>query len=697
MKKTIKVLSFLAILLSIGACNNNSNTSSSLTTPVVGPSSATTSEPISIPDEADVNNKLKLKMFGGLYNESIRTIYAIFQEGISGELIWSTSNDEVVTITPREGLTSEAMLLVRGYGEARITASLADDPNIAATYDFVISEGEAMPVELFNKIKGGVRLVSDDQMLSFDKNYQETIEERYTITTIFEENNPENTEESNITDAYQIDVVNCNTNENEYHLSYVKGTGSYVATEGINVGNNIISEQVILEETGEGLKWGASYYQNIWNLSSIVSNEDFRTFDGGKTYHYASYYTTMSELCQSMYLTYMDPDGMYFEVDGDELKLHVVIDPYNKDVTAETKYGRHIITTFDSFGTAEIDHLDPYAHEEQHDKLSSALEKMAELKNYEVSYTMDYPGSVDDVTYEFIFTEDTVDQVVKNNGVIVNHTGAHKQTENSYYQYDYNDLSNKMLITDIHNTKWEEANLYPTFAFASEVFDEIETNVYKCRLDTGIFLAYCVYLNAAVSYYDFCYPGTITLSEDGYIQEISTKLDALGEDLTITATFSSFESAECNIDFSAIGEESLPSSYKEANEYLYSDLVKWNLDEVVPYVYCQPGYQDYVGWERKEDEEGVSTDEVNYAFFETNPFDTPEEAAAYIELYIQELIDNGFVETEEKFAYNNKEYTFYQKGEYKIAIGKVVNWWNGYEPGGVIIAIKSDLLVAPIE
>ena len=55
------------------------------------------------------------------------------------------------------------------------------------------------------------------------------------------------------------------------------------------------------------------------------------------------------------------------------------------------------------------------------------------------------------------------------------------------------------------------------------------------------------------------------------------------------------------------------------------------------------------------------------------------------------------IEVPDKIAYNNKEYTFYQKGEYKIAIGKVVNWWNGYEPGGVIIAIKSDLLVAPIE
>lgn len=235
------------------------------------------------------------------------------------------------------------------------------------------------------------------------------------------------------------------------------------------------------------------------------------------------------------------------------------------------------------------------------------------------------------------------------------------------------------------------------YAILSEgLNDEIENNKYESKLNTGIFLAYCIYLNNAVSYYDFNYPGTITLNDEGYIQEVSAKLDAFDEELTITITYSSFEEAECDVDFDSIGEENLPGSFQEANKSLYNSIVEWKIENIVPYLYSQEGYADYVGWARKENEEGETTSEVDYAYMETGAFKTETETEMFIEEYKAKLLKEGFVETTEVLEYYfDQEYTFYQKGDYKIAIGKSLNWWNGYASGKAIIAIKSDFLESP--
>ena len=695
-KNKSKILSLTAIGILLVSCGGQTKPTTTTQSPTTTPEITTTENPtISIPSNADVNNKLQLKMFGGLYYEGIRTIYAIFKDGVSGEVVWSSSNENVVTVSPREGLTTECSLLVRSYGEARITAALKDDPNIVATYDINIEEGQAMPLELFNQIRGGVKMTSLDECLSFDKDYNSKVDESYTITTIYEETDPTNIDMSNLTEAYQINVVNNKTNKTEYEKKYVKGTGSYVSTESLNVDNLVVADKIIPEDAEEGIKWGSSYYQNIWNNEGIITNEAFRTFDGGKTYHYASYYTAPMYLCASMYLLDIAPDAMYFEVEEGKMELHVVVDPYNQDVRATTKYGRHITTTFSDIGTAEIDHIKPFEHLEEHDKLQSAIEKMKALRNYSVTYTMDYEGTADDIEYNFRFTEDTADQVIKQNYKIISHTGAHKEGDSKYYQYEYNDANENILITKVHNKAWEEANIYPTFDLTPEIFEKIDENKYQAKIDTGIFIAYCVYLNAAVSYYDFCYPGVITLNNEGYIEEISVQLDALGEDLFIKAKFSSFGETTCDIKFDQVGDENLPKSFLEDNEYLYKDLQSWGLEEVVPYLYSSAGYRDYVGWVRQKDAEGYTTDEVDYAYFETKAFENDEDAQKFINDYINILILNGFIETDEKLDYNNRKYTFYEKDGYKIAVGKVVNWWNDYEPGSVMIAIRSDLLEAP--
>lgn len=681
-KKFMCMIGLTAIALGAGSCDNNNKTSTSFV--FTGTTTATTTD-----------GRLQLKMYGDLYYGGMRSIYVLFSEGLSGEIEWKSSNEDIVAVTLREGLTNEAFLVARDYGVVTITATLKDNPSIKATYDVLVSnEGENMPESLFNQIRGGVKMTSSDNLLSFNENYEETIEESYTITTIYEETNPEEIED-NLTEAYQITVIDDKTGKVDYETKFVRGTGKNVATESINIANEVVSNSYLTEDE-ETIKWGSSYYQNIWNCSSIVTNEMFKTFDEGKTYHYVGDYTNTSELCRSMYLTYMSPDDMYFEVNNDNLKLHITIDPYNEDVDATTKYGRRVTTSFSEIGTAVIDHLKPYTHETYHDKVESALDKMANAKNYVAKCTLDYPGTNDDVVYEFTFTEDTIDQIVKNKDGIVSRTGAHKVSDEKYFQYKYDYSNKKVIVTNPVKKNWEEVGMYPTFGFSAEIFKEIETNKYESKLNTGIFLAYCAYLNNAVSYYDFNYPGTITLNDEGYIQEVSAKLDAFDEALTITVEYSSFGDAKCDLDFTSIGEENLPSSFKEANKELYEEMVQYGIEDVVPYLYSEVGYAGYVGWERKRNETGETTSEIESVYFGTNYFND-EEVDAFIEAYKAKLIAAGYVETSEKYKLNyfKEEYNLYQKGDYKITVAKDINTSSGRPTGKVIIIIKSDLLESP--
>ena len=152
-------------------------------------------------------------MFGGVYLNTTRTIYAMMENYNNEEIIWTSSNPSVVSVSPRDGYTSECTLAAKSLGSATITATLASDPTCTISKEFVIEEGEAMPADLFNQITGGVKLVSSDKCLSYDENYNVTVDEEYEVTTIYEETTPSDTSENNTNDAYQITILDKNTNK----------------------------------------------------------------------------------------------------------------------------------------------------------------------------------------------------------------------------------------------------------------------------------------------------------------------------------------------------------------------------------------------------------------------------------------------------------------------------------------------------
>ena len=302
MKKNLILISVALLLCACGETTsslsqNNQNSSSQ--------------EEVSTSQIVVENEGMSLRMFGDLYPNGSRTIYADIENYQGQEIYWSSSHEDIVSVSPRSGLTTECMLMCKGVGKVTILAQDSTNPSRKVAKQLVISEGEAMPSELFNQITGGVKLTSVDKCLSYDSNYVATVDEEIHLETIYEETNP-NDDVNNTNDAYQLTAVNKTNNRSEKHL-YVKGTGGYVAQEYVDHQNTIQSRKYLNEE-GEGMKWDSSFYSNLFRNADVVTNEDFRTYDGGQTYHYASFYLSATYLCASMYLLDASPDDMYFVV-----------------------------------------------------------------------------------------------------------------------------------------------------------------------------------------------------------------------------------------------------------------------------------------------------------------------------------------------------------------------------------------------
>lgn len=676
--KKILLASLLAMLMvSCGGENQISSDGNSISDNTVSEISSDNSSN----EIVESNGKMSLKMFGGVYLNTTRTIYAMMENYNNEEIIWTSSNPSVVSVSPRDGYTSECTLAAKSLGSATITATLASDPTCTISKEFVIEEGEAMPADLFNQITGGVKLVSSDKCLSYDENYNVTVDEEYEVTTIYEETTPSDTSENNTNDAYQITILDKNTNKSQ-SVSYVKGTGGYVCKEYLNYNNEVKNERILNEEE-EGYKWNSSYYCNLWRNTELVTNECFRTFDGGKTYHYSSYYITPIYLMASMYLLDASPDGMYFVNNDGSLELHVEIDPYSEYLDG-TKYGREIISKLEDVGTATIDHIKPYEHKEEHDALENALNKMANLKNYKATLTLDYPSGSEDYVYDFIYTEDTVDVSIYADNELYSRNGWHKDSESTYFSYYYS--NNQVTIDKKFNSSWNEVNKYPTFDIASEVFNKTANNKYKTINKQGLYVEYCTYMPSGSYYYSYDEYGYVELTDDGYISKITTSANALGERVNITVTYSDFESTTCDIDFSSINESNIPTSFMEAEPALYNNLVDWKIDDVVPYLYSSVGYSTSVGYVKIDDYTGVK-----YAFIKTNTFDTNEERDAFISQYKDLLLVNGFEATD--LIHEDTGYPLYKKGEYYVGVGICLSW-NGTEQKAAKIVIVSSLLEA---
>ena len=667
------------------APSTSSTSTSSVSSPVISTSPSTsTTKPVE-------DKIIDIRMMGGLYPNTMRTAYALVKEGYESDVKWESSDESIVKVSERSDITTECTLIAKGYGTAVITATLVDSPEYKATFEITLSEGEAMPENLFNMMTGGMKLVSDDRCLSYDSQFNETLDEHYTITTIYEENNPSNEDPSNITDGYQISVVDNETNTETYSVNYVRGLGDYVSTESLDIYNQLKSTKFTSFDYEDGIHWDSSFYSNIWANSELINNTMFRTYDGGKTYHYSSYYLTATYLCASMYLLDLSPDDMYFTYDKDVLQLHVVADPYNRDELSSTLYGRRIVTTISEVDSAKVYHPIPYTHEDYHDAIDSAKTKMANARNYTVDVELNYPGTTDDITYKYTFTEDTIDEVIYNNGTIVSHSGAHKSGENSYYQYTYNDDTKALTIGNQYNTAWESVNRYPTFDFASEIFEATGSSSFITKGNHGLFISRCMYLGSAFSFYNFNNPGTLIIGEDGNVKEISTIVDALGDKLEVTATFSKVGTSVCDIDFAVGSDTNVSGSFEEASPIVYKNLVSWKLDTVVPYLYSKVNYNS-VGYVRQRDENGYATEGVAYAFVSTNKFENTTDRDQFIEDYKALLVQNGFVDSE---TYEpNTGYRLYTKGDYSIGVGIELNW-NNKETNAARIIVVSDKLEAP--
>ena len=675
--------------------NNNSTSTGVLTSSSTSTNkdSSTTSSNIvtssssSTPKEESI---IEIVMMGDVYKDSMRSAYAIIKEGYESDVAWESSDPSVVKVSPRD-ITTDCSVIGVGYGTATITATLVNTPEHKATFVVTIAEGEAMPADLFNKVTGGVKLESIDKCFSYDDKLNETLDFQYAVTTIYEETKPNDKSNENTTDAYQISVIDLDKNKETYAANYVRGTGGYVSTESLDMNNQIQTKKFTSVDYEDGIKWEYSYYVNLWANEEYVTNEMFRTFDGGKTYHYTSYYLSATYLCASMYMEDISPDDMYFTYENDVLRLHIEVDPYNSDEFASTTYGRKIMTTFKEFDTAKVSHPTPFEHKDYHDDLDAAKERLATIKNYTVDVTLDYPGTGSDVAYKFILTEDTIDQTILKNGEIISHTGAHKKDASSYFEYSYNDATSKLVIGNQHDSTWESVNRYPTFDFASEIFSEVSTGSYITQGNYGLLMYRCIFLSAAFSYYTFDDAVAMIIDENGNIESLSTTLDALGERLVLTAKFSKIGTSTCDIDFEQDVDINVSGSFEEAAKNVYNSLVEWGIESVVPYLYCKVNYSS-VAYAKPRDENGFAYDGVAYVYLSTNTFSTEEDRDQFINDYIELLLSLGYKDsgTTEK----QTGFKLYTKGEYSIGVGIKPNW-NGNPSKAVQIIVVSDNLAVP--
>ena len=123
---------------------------------------------------------------------------------------------------------------------------------------------------------------------------------------------------------------------------------------------------------------------------------------------------------------------------------------------------------------------------------------------------------------------------------------------------------------------------------------------------------------------------------DGYVSKISTKLVSFDEEVTIEANYSNYGSTTIDIDWTKAKEHDEPTSFQEANSSLYNEMVAWKIDNVVPYLYAKPGWDNTISHTNSLYDAGH-----NDCYFETNKFENETaEIGGNVENYSKEELNN---------------------------------------------------------
>ena len=131
MKKNLILISVALLLCACGEASSSSQTDLN----------SSSQEEISSSQIVVENEGMSLRMFGDLYPNTSRTIYLDVENYKGQEIYWSSSNEDVVSVSPRSGLTTECMLMCKGVGKVTILAQDSTDPSRKVAKQLVISEG----------------------------------------------------------------------------------------------------------------------------------------------------------------------------------------------------------------------------------------------------------------------------------------------------------------------------------------------------------------------------------------------------------------------------------------------------------------------------------------------------------------------------------------------------------------------------
>ncbi len=707
-KKSIILCLASAMLLSACAGNNSGDATTS-DSPVASSDNTATSEtqeslpPAPTPDSESIDSNIgfKVVMFGDLYPNQMRSIYAVLDEGKSGNVVFESDNEEVVRCTNDESRGNQALLGAVSTGEATISAYFEDSPTKIVTKKVTVKNGTALPESTFNKLTGGMKVTMSQSLYDYNDELEPTLYKAYDVTTIYEE-----VEEATFyhnTDAYQITVTDRATGEIDFAQSYVRN-GVRLATEYVN-SNNEIGKATKYNEDGDEYKWVNSYYENLFkfdkdsDLAATVTASDFETYDGGKTYHYVGngiWATTY--LTVSLVMSDITPDDFVITVDGDNLGFYIVTDPASE--TGSTEKGGTVISgKVSEIGTAKIDHLQPYSHESYHDGLEAARKELAEAKNYTTVYTL--TDDEETLTYTHIFTEDTIEEkVVDGAGKVIAHDGAHK-TDSGYFTYEVDDSTGTVTKTKDYTSDFDSADVrrYPTFDFAVEILGESEANTYVTRgAFVGDFFRYCWYLpTRRLNSYNVTDDGVTVTLKDGHLNtmqcELSLSSDFGDDNIEFFGTYSNIGTSKVEHDWTKIETPDEPTNFPAA---LLASLEEWGVDEVIPYLYpTNTGFAE----DEKVYRANNKTDSTyaRYAAFKTNKFETAEQCSNYITQYKALLVERGWRLTEE--ADENFGYYYYADptGEWKLSVGENAYWSGGSHDNAVLFTFnnKDNKMVVP--
>jgi len=689
----------LASFLLLGSCTVNEGSSSEEANSEGTASSSNVASSISSKEENPANAKFTLKMNGDLHLNQSRSIYAVLKEGVTGNVVFESSNPSVIRTSKMEGISNEVLLSAVSEGEATITAYLEGEEDVVVSKTITIAHGTALSQETFNKLTGSMKVSLTQTLYDYDSQLQPTLYEKCDVTTIYEEVDDMDTYHN--TDAYQITVKDHESQKVTFERKYVRN-GVRLATEYINKDNEI-GKITQFNEEGEEYKWVNSYYENLWKYEentdseALVTASDFESFDGGNTYHYVgnSLWATTYLAC-SLLLENITPDEFAITVNGDSLGIYFVTDPYGKD-GAEAKGGQVVEGKISDIGTAKIEHEKPYEHEDYHDALEVARAELASSKNYTTTYSID--GEDGKTTYTIAYTDDTIEEkIVDSAGKILAHDGAHK-TETGYFTYSYDDETSTITKTKDYVAGWDSVNRYPTFDFAVEILGPETDGVYKSRgSNTGSFFSYCWILPKYAYFYTVNGEVSITL-KDGHFASMKAKLTSstLNDTIEFTGEYSKIGNTTLDYDWSTVQDQTEPTEYPSE---LLASLKEWGVDKVVPYLYpTNTGYRDSsVAWVRWKDSSGtMDSNYSKYVAFRTEEFETNEQRDAYLSKYKELLVSLGWKLTDEEDE--NMGYLFYvdPTGEWKLSVGENKNWSGGSSTKGVLFTItnKSNKLPTP--